>query len=151
MRKINLEDTFKLARLLKDSNIMQIIKDAYMNGKKEANRIQSIKEKFLTGIDVSKDAENLEVAAEEEAKKEADKAQEEMGVNVILDIICSCSDKKTEYQVYDLLAGITEKTADIIKTQPLEETISDIKEICRENNITNFLKSASRLSESIKG
>ena len=84
-------------------------------------------------------------------KKEAEKAQEEIGADTIMQIICACSDKKAEYQIYDLLAGITEKTAETIKKQPLKVTVSDIKEIIRENDIVNFWESASKLSESIKG
>ena len=150
MREISLEDTFKFARLLKDSNILNIVRDAYVKGKKEEIRIRNIKETFLIGIDVSKDDENLE-ASEEAAKKEAEKAQEELGVDTIIQIICACSDKKSEYQIYDLLAGITEKTAETIKTQPMKVTVSDIKEIIRENDIVNFWESASKLSEAIKG
>lgn len=150
MRQINLEDIFKFARLLKDSNITKIIKDAYVNGKKETSRIRNINDVFLSGADVSKDDEDLK-AAEEAVKKEAEKAQEEIGADTIMQIICACSDKKAEYQIYDLLAGITEKTAETIKNQPLKVTVSDIKEIIRENDIVNFWESASKLSESIKG
>lgn len=114
MRKISLEDTFKMARLIKNANIAQCIKDAYFEGKKE-------------GTDT-----------------------EELGFNAMLSIICSCCEQKTELQFYDLLAGITEKTADEIKSQPLEELISDIKEIDRVNNISNFMKSAFKLSKAIK-
>lgn len=114
MRKINLEDTFKFARMIKEANLTNDIKDAYLAGKKE-------------GAD-----------------------EEEVGVTAFMNILCSCSDKKVEVQLYDLLAGITEKTADMVKVQSLDATVSDLKKICEENNITNFLKSASRLSEAIK-
>lgn len=114
MRKINIGDTFKFARIIKGASLQNIIQDAYKEGKKE------------------------------------DASQEEVGLNAILNIVCSCCDEKMESKIYELMAGITEKTEDMIKNQSLDTTISDIKDICRENNITNFLKSAFRLSESIK-
>lgn len=115
MRKINTEDVFKAARLLKNGNIMQNIRDAYAAGKVE-------------GADA-----------------------EEVGLNAIMDILCSCSESKVETQFYDLLAGICEKKPDEIKTQSFETTIGDIKKICEENDIVNFLNAASRLNQKISG
>lgn len=102
--------------------------------------------RLIRNADLSKD---IKEAFAEGKKEGAD--EEEIGINTILNIICSCSDIKIEGQFYNLLAGITEKTADTIENQSLEATISDIKAICEENNIINFLKSASRLSKTIKG
>lgn len=71
---------------------------------------------------------------------------EEIGMNAIMDIIGSCCDAGTEKDFYELLAGISEKTKDEVADQSLETTIADIKKICEENNIVNFLRSASRLN-----
>lgn len=71
---------------------------------------------------------------------------EEVGMNAIMDIIGSCCDTGTEKDFYELLAGISEKKAEEIMNQSLEATIADIKKICEENNIVNFLRSASRLN-----
>lgn len=76
-------------------------------------------------------------------KKGAD--EEEIGVNVVMHIIGSCSDEKVEKKFYDLVAGICEKGEEEIKNQSLEQTVADIKRICEENNIVNFFRSASRL------
>lgn len=111
MRKINTADVFKMARLMKGTNLTESIKKAYMDGKEEnANT-------------------------------------EEIGMNAIMDIIGSCSDGGTEKKFYELLAGISEKTVDQIMDQSLETTVADIKRICEENNIVNFLRSASRLNQ----
>ena len=83
------------------------------------------------------------------AGKKEDANQEEIGLNTMLEIICACADTKIESKIYDLLAGILEKTEDMIKNQSMETTISDIEHIFLENEIGNFLKSAFRLSESI--
>lgn len=82
------------------------------------------------------------------AGKEKDANIEEVGMNAIMDIMGSCCNTGTEKSFYELLAGISEKTEDEVMNQSLETTIADIKKICKENNIANFLKSASRLSPS---
>lgn len=112
MRKINIADVFKMARLMKNAKLTESIKKAYTDGKKE-------------GIN-----------------------PEEVGMNAIMDIIGSCCDTGTEKNFYELLAGISEKKAEDIADQSLETTIADIKKICEENDIVNFLRSASRLNPS---
>lgn len=114
MRKISTEDVFKMARLMKNGNVLQNIKDAFEKGRKK-------------GADTEK-----------------------IGMEAFLDILCSCSEEKIENQLYELLAGICEKTPENIKNQSLEVTIEDIQKICRENNIVNFLKSASGVAEKIQ-
>lgn len=111
MRKINTEDVFKMARLIKNGNIGQIISDAYAAG----------------------------------MKKDADSQQ--IGIKVVMDIMCSCTDAKVENQIYELIAGICEKKLEDIKTQSFETTIEDVKKIVKENNILSFFESASDLSE----
>lgn len=81
------------------------------------------------------------------AGKEEGANTEEVGMNAILEIIGSCCDTGTEKNFYDLLAGISEKTAEEIMNQSLETTVTDIKRICEENNIVNFLRSASSMSQ----
>lgn len=94
---------------------------------KGANLTESIKKAYMAG-------------------KEENANTEEIGMNAIMDIIGSCSDAGTEKKFYELLAGISEKTVDEIMNQSLETTMADIKRICEENNIANFLRSASRLN-----
>ncbi len=79
------------------------------------------------------------------AGKEKDADSEKIGMDAILKIFCSCTDQSTEGQIYDLLGGICEKTSQEIQNQSLEATIEDVKRIVKENNIANFLKSASGL------
>ncbi len=110
MRKINTGDVFKMGRLLKKSGVMEIVRNAYEEGRKEG----------------------------------ADK--EKIGLDAILGIVCSCSDISTEGQIYELLGGICEKDPTDVMEQPLEVTIEDISGIFRENNIANFLRSASDLA-----
>lgn len=115
MRKINTGDVFKMARLLREGNIAEVVRRAYMDGKKE------------------------------------DADSETIGINVIFDILVSCTDPSVEDQFCDLLAGICEKKKEDIRNQSLETTVDDLKRICMENNIVNFFRSASELSGKIAG
>ena len=71
---------------------------------------------------------------------------ETIGIEATLDVLCSCTDTQVEKQLYELLGGICEKTPDDIRTQPLDDTINDLKAIFAENDVVNFLNTASRLS-----
>lgn len=115
MRKLNTGDVFKMARLMKNSNVLATVKEAFVNGKKEG----------------------------------ADETQ--VGMDFVVDVLCTCSEEKTEAQLYDLLAGICEKKPDDIRDQSLETTVEDIRRIIQENNVVNFFRSASGLSGKIQG
>ncbi len=125
MRKINTEDVFKMARLIRKGNIVQIIKNAYAAGKK-------VKDREADG-------------------KTVEEAAGQIGIDVFMDIMSSCTEPEIEESFYELFSGICEKSPDDIRTQSLETTIEDIKKICKENNILNFFKSASSLSEKVQG
>lgn len=113
MRKLNTGDVFKMARLMKNGNILGNVKEAFAAGKKE-------------GADAT-----------------------QVGIDFLIEVMCSCSEEKTESQLYDLLAGICEKKPDEVRDQSLETTIEDIQRIFKENNVPNFLKSVSGLSGKI--
>jgi len=103
-----------MARLMKNGNILQTVKNAYIEGSKE------------------------------------DADSQQIGLNVAIDIMCSCTDAKVESQFYEFIAGICEKKPEDIKLQSLEVTVEDIKKIFQENNVLNFFKSASSLGEMIQ-
>ena len=115
MWKINTGDVFKMARLLQKGNIAGVVRNAYLEGKKE-------------GAD-----------------------SEDIGINVVFDILCSCTDPSVEDQFCDLLAGICEKKKEDISNQSIETTVGDLKRICEENNMVNFFRSASALNGNIQG
>lgn len=85
------------------------------------------------------------------AGKEKDADAEKIGINVVMDAISACTDPEIENQFYDLLSGICEKKPEDVRNQPLETTVADLKRICEENDVANFLKSASRLGGIMKG
>lgn len=93
-------------------------------------------------------AETVRKAYIDGKKEGAD--SEEIGMNAIFDILCSCTDPSIEDQFCDLLAGICEKKKEEISNQSLETTVNDMKRICEENNIVNFFRSASALSGKIQ-
>ena len=103
MRKLNTGDVFKTARLMKESDILPIVKESFARGKEDG----------------------------------ADERQ--VGIDFISGVLCACSGEKTEAMLYELLGGI----------QSLETTVGDILRIVEENNVANFLKSASRLAGKI--
>lgn len=82
-------------------------------------------------------------------EKGADK--QNIGIDAAIGLMASCTEPEIESQFYDLLGGICEKQPEDIKNQSMEATIEDFKKIIQENNILNFLKSASELSEKIPG
>lgn len=78
-------------------------------------------------------------------KKNAD--EEAIGIEAIMTVMESCSSEKLEKQMYELIAGITEKKPEEIENQSLEATITDVKQIVKENNISLFFKQASQLTK----
>ena len=86
-----------------------------------------------------------------EAGKQEDADAQQIGINVAMDILCSCTEANMEKAFYEFLAGICEKKPEDIENQSLETTVEDIKRIFEENNIINFWKSASDLSGKIQG
>ena len=113
MRKLNTGDVFKTARLMKESDILPIVKESFARGKEDG----------------------------------ADERQ--VGIDFISGVLCACSGEKTEAMLYELLGGIWEKKPDDVRNQSLETTVGDILRIVEENNVANFLKSASRLAGKI--
>lgn len=128
MRKINTGDVFKMARIIKTANIRNQVVEIYS----AANRPLS---------DDDKEDEN--------AKKEIEQRKEKAGIEFVMVLLEGCSEEKMESQLYDLLAGITEKKPEDIENQSLEATISDFKQIVAENNIANFIGAANRLAKNV--
>lgn len=122
MRKINTGDVFKMARLLKNANVMDAVKDAYKASKKE------------------------------DGAKEAHKEGPDKGgiwVDAAMKVLASCTSQQAEEQFYDLMAGICENKPEDIRDRPLDGLIEDIRRICEENNVANFLRSASDFAEKL--
>lgn len=132
MRKINTQDVFKLARIIKGAGIKEVVSDM-----------------FAKGIQISRENELPDGATEEEisqAQQQMARKQEEFGVNAVFTILENCCSVDLEKKVYDLLAGITEKTPDAVMNQTFETTVEDVKEIAKNNDLIGFFKKASQLS-----
>lgn len=78
--------------------------------------------------------------------KSEDTNVESLGIDIVMTIVEACGNEKIEVMLYDLLAGITERAADDVKSQSIEVTIEQISQIIKENNISNFFKLAGRLT-----
>lgn len=75
---------------------------------------------------------------------------EVIGMNATVDILCSCTDPQIENQFYELMSGICEKKPEDVMNQSLESLMEDLKRICQENNVLNFLRSALKLGGKIQ-
>lgn len=115
MRKLSTGDVFKMARLLKNGNIINHITNAYAQGRTHA-------------------ADSMQI-----------------GMDLVMNILCSCTDENIENQIYEFLSGPCEKKPEDIKSQSLEATVEDIKRICEENNIINFWKAAYSSAKMMQG
>lgn len=74
------------------------------------------------------------------------KNAQELGFEIIYTIIEACASEKQEQKVYDLIGGIVEKDADVIKNQNYKITIEDIKAIANNNDLLDFFKEADQLT-----
>lgn len=126
MRAINTSDVFKLARLIKSADIKDVLLDAMTKGQNMEPDI----------------AEDDPEEIKEQKLKDFNLKQDEFGLSVILDILYGCVDSKQEKAIYELLAGITEKSAKEIEAQPFNDTVEDIKQILAENDVMAFFRSA---------
>ncbi len=137
MRKINTGDVFKMARLLKNASVMEAVRDAYKAAKREDVAVGAHKG----------DAAKGEAVAESAHKGEADKGG--IWVDAAMKVLASCTSQQAEEQFYDLMAGICENKPEDIRNRSLDGLIEDIRRICEENNVANFLRSASDFAEKL--
>lgn len=75
-------------------------------------------------------------------KPEADKTK--VGVDIAFCLVDACAEEGVETQLYDLLDDVFEtKTSDM----SLDAIIDNFKELAKENNLSNFFKSAEALTK----
>lgn len=116
MRKLSIKDAFTLARIIKKANIKEEIADF-------ANRI-AIKNN-------SKD---------ETVNTEA------VGLEFVITLLTSLSNKETEQEFYSLLADVRgDITSDEVSKLSIPEVLDNVKAIIRENDVKSFFTSLSVL------
>lgn len=121
MRKLQTQDVFKMARIIKKANMKDMIKEAIHKGQ-------------LINAD-----HNL-------SEEERSRAQNEVGVDIFMGLIDSCSDVKLEELLYDFLSGVFETSSvEDIGRMSLDSLIDNIKKMIQENDIGAFFKAAGRL------
>lgn len=119
MRKLQTQDVFKMARIIKAANLKEEIKRAIEGANLKGSLDQS-------GIDQN------------------DKVVEKVGMDVFFTVLEACGDHTVEKLFYDFLAGITEKSEEDIRTMSLDGMAEAVKQIIRENNMSVFFKAAGR-------
>lgn len=116
MRKLNIKDAFTLARIIKKADIKEEIAD------------------FANRIAVKKNSKDEMVNTEA------------VGLEFVITLITSLSNKETEQEFYSLLADIRgDITADDVSELSIPEVLDNIKTIIRENDIKSFFTSLSAL------
>lgn len=116
MRKLNIKDAFTLARIIKKADIKEEIAD------------------FANRIAVKKNSKDETVNTEA------------VGLEFVITLITSLSNKETEQEFYSLLADIIGGiTADDVSELSIPEVLDNIKTIIRENDIKSFFTSLSTL------
>ena len=131
MRKLITSDVFKMARIIKEAKVKDAIAQIFEKTRKEKIVIS--------------ESDNEEERAKKE--KEIEEKKEAAGFNAIMTVFEACATEKLEKLLYDFMAGIVEKKSEEIANQSLETTISEIKEIVRENNIADFFEKAGQLTK----
>lgn len=117
MRKLNIQDAFALARIIKSADIKDEIAEF-------ANRIATKKS----------ESKNQDETINTEA----------VGLEFVVTLITSLSNKSTEQEFYALLANIRgDITAEDVSSLSITEVLDNVKTIIKENDIKNFFISLS--------
>lgn len=113
MRKLNIKDAFTLARIIKKADIKEEIAD------------------FANCIAVKKNSKDETVNTEA------------VGLEFVITLLTSLSNKETEQEFYSLLADIRgDITADDVSKLSIPEVLDNVKAIIRENDVKSFFTSA---------
>ncbi|WP_294352169.1 hypothetical protein [uncultured Clostridium sp.] len=119
MRKLQLRDTFSVARLIKKANLKETLRDI-------------IKDPSVKKI----------VDDEKNNKKNLDDKAEDIGINIIFSIIEKISDEGIEKDLYKLFASIFEITEKEVEEMSPLEFLNNLKILAKENDLRSFLSQA---------
>ncbi len=147
MRKLNLKDVIKTARIIKKANLREEIRQTMKNYS------DSVKEGIKDFIpvktgDSEEDTERYQKELETYSAKLAIAKSEASfagGIDAVMILIDAAANETVEDAVYDLLAGITEKSKEEISNQSLDALMDDIEKIAKENDFANFMRRVNQL------
>lgn len=133
MRKLELQDAFKVARIIKKINSKEMIKDIY----------QQVRDNIKANMPDEQDEET-----DTESNKEIwDMITDEAGFIAVISFIEKAPE--CENDIYELLGGLLDDNvqngADIVKHMGLEELKAFVAEVRTVNNIGNFSKAVKAL------
>ena len=115
MRKLQLKDTFALARIVTKANLKETIRN------------------------IIKDSNVKNVI---DNKEKADSKAEDIGIDIIFSLIEKVSDEGIEKDFYKLCASIFEMTEKEVSEIPPVKFVENIKILAKENDIRSFLSQA---------
>ena len=149
MREIQLQDTFKLAKLIRETNASDKIAEMLeeVNEKRRAAREKVLKMKQES--EASNDEKELEEAKIKavELKTIQEEFSKQFGIKVVMFIINVAAENNVEKMVYELLGGICEIDAEKMAKQSLKSVKEMIKQITEMNDIFDFFKDAGELAQ----
>lgn len=133
MRKLELQDAFKVARIIKKINSKEMIKDIY----------QQVRDNIKANMPDEQDEET-----DTESNKEIwDMITDEAGFIAVISFIEKAPE--CENDIYELLGGLLDDNAqngaDIVKHMGFEELKAFVAEVRTVNNIGNFSKAVKAL------
>lgn len=131
MRKIELQDAFKLSKIIKKSGV----KDDFV---RIAQKFEKAKAKALEESNDDKS---------ETSKEALESLQNDAGIEIIFTLIDTAGSVGLDTEVYELLGGISEKTPEEVKHLSIDGVVELFKKIVEENDIVNFTKTVRTLTK----
>lgn len=102
--------------------------------------------KMMQIIKVAGVKRELESILNESIGKSENNEVQAMGIKLFLTVMDGCGTVGVEERFYSLLGGIIGKTAKEVESTELSETMANVAEIVKNNNIMLFFKQASQLT-----
>ena len=140
MRKLELQDAFKVARIIKKINSKEMIKDIY----------QQVRDNIKANMPDEQDGQDEETGTESNKKSNKelwDMLTDEAGFIAVISFIEKAPE--CENDIYELLGGLLDDNvqngADIVKHMGFEELKAFVAEVRTVNNIGNCSKAVTAL------
>ncbi len=128
MRKLIFQDVISVAQIMRKTNIKENIYNMLKSDELKSALTQ--KENAQVNKDIQKQ-NNIDTATA-------------LGVNMAVIFVEILGDNNVEQDIYNLLTDIFEEDAQSMELSKLTENINIL---AKENNLSNFLKSASQLTQ----
>lgn len=145
MRKLNLQDTFRFARLMKVTRSKDAISGILNNIQKAKKDRKAILDGIRAGLLEADETEKPMIQkALEEAQKDEDWVVS-VGIDAFLVILECAAETGAEDAVYKFLAPVWEKKPEEVASMSIETCIEVVKQMVAENDFVRFFDSARKM------